>query len=55
MQRTVQLGSRTSQGEVTTTELATFSRPVMVNPLDGLDSYLCAKLLLGQHGSGAEL
>jgi len=23
--------------------------------MDGLDSYLCAKLLLDQHGSGAEL
>ncbi len=33
MQWTVRLEARTSQGEVTTTELVTFSRPVMVSTL----------------------
>jgi len=33
MQWTVRLEARTSQGEVTTTELAMFSRPVMVSTL----------------------
>jgi len=33
MQWTVRLETRTSQGEVTTTELVTFSRPAMVSTL----------------------
>jgi len=33
MQWTVRLEARTSQGEVTTTELVTFSRPVVVSTL----------------------
>ncbi len=33
MQGTVRLEARTSQGEVTTTELVTFSRPVVVSTL----------------------
>ncbi len=33
MQWTVRLEARTSQGEVTTTELVTFSRPVVVGTL----------------------
>ncbi len=33
MQWTVRLEARTSEGEVTTTELVTFSRPVVVSTL----------------------
>ncbi len=49
MQWTVRLESRTSQGEMTTTELATFSRPGVVSTLAEIGLVLAeTKVLLAR-------
>ena len=49
MQWTVRLEARTSAGEVTTTELATFSRPAMVSSLSEIGLVLAeTKALLAK-------